>query len=45
MSRCEGFAMFHGLPPSPSSGCAGDLVEPKLTKPSALSEDGDGVSP
>jgi hypothetical protein len=41
MSRCEGFPMFRGLSVSPSSGCAHDLVEPKLTKPPAHS----GVSP
>ena len=43
---------FRDLTPSPSSGCAGGLVAPKLmtvisfgaTKPSGHPEDGDGVS-
>ena len=45
----EGLPNFRELTPSPSSGCAGGLVAPKLmtdaTKQSAHSEDGDGVIP
>jgi len=29
-SRCDGFLTFQGLTLSPSSGCVGGLVEPKL---------------
>ena len=38
--RCEVFPQFRGLTPSPSSGCACGLVDPKL-----LTEDEDEVSP
>jgi len=31
VSRCEGFLTFQELTPSPSSGCAGGLVAPKLS--------------
>jgi hypothetical protein len=40
-SRYEGFQMIRGLNASPSSGCAGGLVEPE-TVPSHY-EDGDVV--
>jgi len=43
------FSTFRELIPSPSLGCAGGLVAPKLvisfdvTKPPAQPEDGDGI--
>ena len=47
-SGIEGFPNFRELTPSPSLGCAGGLVAPKLmtgsTKPPAHSEDSGGVS-
>ena len=41
VSKCEGFQTIRGLNPSPSSGCAGGLLEPE-TLPSDP-ENGDVV--
>ena len=35
-SGCEGFSTFREITPTPSSGCAGNLVAPKLMKSSVL---------